>query len=139
MFRVSQARALLTLWPSSNGTKRRSQALNGTLPTNRCWLHLVQMIKYAAASFAFALATLAMHSTASVCCILQVTVWDLSVEADDGDLVAGPNRDAQGLEDMKLPPQLLFVHQGQHDVKELHFHPQVRPVLTLVKRTLYLP
>jgi hypothetical protein len=55
----------------------------------------------------------------------QVTVWDLSVEADDGDVVGGPNKDAQGLEDMKLPPQLLFVHQGQHDVKELHFHPQV--------------
>jgi hypothetical protein len=47
------------------------------------------------------------------------------VEADDGDVVGGPNKDAQGLEDMKLPPQLLFVHQGQHDVKELHFHPQV--------------
>ncbi|KAG5189476.1 WD40-repeat-containing domain protein [Tribonema minus] len=59
----------------------------------------------------------------------QVTVWDLSVEADDGDLVGGPNRDLGGIAELKLPPQLLFVHQGQHDIKELHFHPQVPGVI----------
>ena len=45
----------------------------------------------------------------------QVTVWDMSLEED------GEVRD--DLRD--VPPQLLFVHQGQQDVKEIRFHPQV--------------
>jgi ribosome assembly protein RRB1 len=47
----------------------------------------------------------------------QIAQWDLSVEADQYE---------QNEEECvaKLPPQLLFIHQGQTDVKELHWHPQ---------------
>lgn len=46
----------------------------------------------------------------------QITQWDLSVEADEE---AGKDEDWA-----KLPPQLLFIHQGQTEIKELHWHPQ---------------
>lgn len=28
-----------------------------------------------------------------------------------------------------IPPQLLFIHQGQTDIKEIHWHPQLTGVL----------
>jgi ribosome assembly protein RRB1 len=43
----------------------------------------------------------------------QVTIWDMGLEADDGE------------EPSDFPPQLFFVHQGQHSVKEAHWHPQI--------------
>ncbi|KAG1654551.1 Glutamate-rich WD repeat-containing protein 1 [Nymphon striatum] len=46
----------------------------------------------------------------------QLSIWDLSIEKDDSD-------NEKQLE--KLPPQLLFIHQGQKDIKELHWHPQI--------------
>lgn len=46
-----------------------------------------------------------------------VSQWDLSVESCD----AGGRAD----ELKELPPQLLFLHQGQAEVKELHWHPQL--------------
>lgn len=50
----------------------------------------------------------------------QVTIWDLAVEQDtegagEGDIPGG----------REVPPQLLFVHQGQKDIKEVHWHPQI--------------
>lgn len=48
----------------------------------------------------------------------QVTLWDLAVEQDDDEMTDGPS-------DPDVPPQLLFVHQGQKDVKEVHWHPQI--------------
>ncbi|GLV44794.1 lethal (2) 09851 [Carabus blaptoides fortunei] len=50
----------------------------------------------------------------------QIALWDLSVEKDTETTD----------EDVKdIPPQLLFIHQGQTDIKELHWHPQMPGVI----------
>lgn len=54
----------------------------------------------------------------------QVAVWDLAVERDVEEEAAAMAADT-ALPPPDLPPQLLFVHQGQKDMKELHWHPQV--------------
>jgi len=51
----------------------------------------------------------------------QLTIWDLSVEADDAEGRAQPPMAGEE----EFPAQLLFIHQGQTDIKELHFHPQI--------------
>jgi ribosome assembly protein RRB1 len=50
----------------------------------------------------------------------QISVWDLSVEADN----SSSNPESKELEE-SYPPQLLFLHMGQNNIKELHFHPQI--------------
>ncbi|KAM9723497.1 glutamate-rich WD repeat-containing protein 1 [Menidia menidia] len=50
-----------------------------------------------------------------------VSQWDLSVESCD----VGAR--VEGVKD--LPPQLLFLHQGQSEVKEVHWHPQAPGVM----------
>ncbi|XP_026480379.1 glutamate-rich WD repeat-containing protein 1 isoform X2 [Ctenocephalides felis] len=51
----------------------------------------------------------------------QIALWDLSVEKDT---------EAEDETDMSdVPPQLLFIHQGQTDIKELHWHPQIPGVI----------
>eukprot|EP00300_Choanocystis_sp_HF-7_P030420 c39258_g1_i1.p1 GENE.c39258_g1_i1~~c39258_g1_i1.p1 ORF type:complete len:491 (-),score=107.78 c39258_g1_i1:114-1586(-) len=48
----------------------------------------------------------------------QITIWDLSLEREDG------------VDDLEgVPPQLLFVHQGQTEIKEVHWHKQIPGVL----------
>lgn len=51
----------------------------------------------------------------------QVTLWDLAVEHDDDEAGGAMNDDRTD----EVPPQLLFVHQGQSDIKEVHWHPQI--------------
>ena len=51
----------------------------------------------------------------------SVTLWDLSVEVDEEESGRGNLQDKT----KDVPPQLLFVHQGQKEVKEIHWHPQI--------------
>ncbi|XP_044463816.1 protein HEAT STRESS TOLERANT DWD 1 isoform X2 [Mangifera indica] len=56
----------------------------------------------------------------------QLTIWDLSLEKDEeeeAEFKAKTKEQVNAPED--LPPQLLFVHQGQKDLKELHWHNQI--------------
>ncbi|TFK77303.1 glutamate-rich WD repeat containing [Pluteus cervinus] len=53
----------------------------------------------------------------------QVTIWDLGVEQDDEDI--GGQDNTRVPRDRAVPPQLLFVHQGQKDIKEVHWHSQI--------------
>ena len=56
----------------------------------------------------------------------QAAVWDLAVERDAEEEAAAMAANAHNaLPPAELPPQLMFVHQGQRDPKELHWHPQV--------------
>jgi len=50
----------------------------------------------------------------------QIALWDLSVEKDS---------EAESEEVEGVPPQLLFIHQGQNNIKELHWHSQLPGVI----------
>jgi ribosome assembly protein RRB1 len=50
----------------------------------------------------------------------QTTIWDLSVEKDTESTESDVSH---------VPPQLMFSHQGQKDVKEAHFHNQIPGVI----------
>lgn len=54
----------------------------------------------------------------------QIALWDLAVEKDSDQETSEVDDDIK-----KLPPQLLFIHQGQKEIKELHWHPQLPGVI----------
>ncbi|KAJ3392940.1 ribosome biosynthesis protein rrb1 [Entophlyctis sp. JEL0112] len=57
----------------------------------------------------------------------QVTLWDLALERDaEEEPILASGAAGNGVE---VPPQLLFIHQGQEMVKEIHWHPQCPGVL----------
>lgn len=58
----------------------------------------------------------------------QVSLWDLAVEHDDDETGAAAER--YGPDGREVPSQLLFCHQGQNDIKEVHWHPQIPGVLS---------
>lgn len=48
-------------------------------------------------------------------------IYDLSVEEDETTTSKSPSLD--------VPPQLLFVHSGSEQFKEIHWHPQISSCL----------
>jgi ribosome assembly protein RRB1 len=62
----------------------------------------------------------------------KLTIWDFSVEVDEG----GQQQAEGGLEE-DIPPQLMFLHQGQQNLKELRFHPYFREMLITTAEDSY--
>ena len=58
----------------------------------------------------------------------QVTIWDLALERDAEEEASFTNG-AVSPELSQVPPQLLFIHQGQKYVKEIKWHRQAPGVL----------
>lgn len=96
----------------------------------RTWVSSSSAAPAPAATFKWhqdAITSLEWHPTeSSMICVSgadnQITLWDLALEADkEEEIIEANGKDEQ----VQLPPQLLFIHQGQTNVKEIHFHKQV--------------
>ncbi|KAG9151920.1 hypothetical protein Leryth_002193 [Lithospermum erythrorhizon] len=57
----------------------------------------------------------------------QLTFWDLSIEKDEEEEAEYKAKSSKEQADAPpdVPPQLLFTHCGQKDLKELHWHSQI--------------
>lgn len=57
-----------------------------------------------------------------------VTLWDMSLEEDaEAEIAFTGKKESTGLDN--VPPQLLFHHAGQENMREAHFHPQLPGVV----------
>ncbi|KAF0981706.1 hypothetical protein FDP41_012363 [Naegleria fowleri] len=66
----------------------------------------------------------------------QVTIWDLSLERD------AEQEQIEKEIGEEYPPQLLFEHLGQNEVKEVHWHPRIKNMLlttSLDGYSLFIP
>ena len=54
----------------------------------------------------------------------QIALWDLALEKDTEEETE-IDKTGENAELKDLPPQLLFIHQGLQDIKELHWHKQI--------------
>lgn len=52
----------------------------------------------------------------------KVSIWDFSVEPDDNQLFDNNNKE--------VPQQLVFLHQGQENIKDIKFHPIFKNLIT---------
>ena len=59
----------------------------------------------------------------------QVTFWDMSLERDDDDCADDGDGDMKEGQKREVPSQLLFIHQGMQQVKEIHWHPRISGVI----------
>ena len=59
---------------------------------------------------------------------VQIAQWDLALERDTETEAEDP-----AMKD--LPPQLLFIHQGLKDVKEIHWHRKVSGLMMATSHT----
>ncbi|KAK6944829.1 WD40 repeat [Dillenia turbinata] len=60
----------------------------------------------------------------------QLTIWDFALERDEEEEAEFKAKTSEKVyAPSDLPPQLLFVHQGQTDLKELHWHSQIPGML----------
>lgn len=59
----------------------------------------------------------------------KLTLWDFSVEVDESA--------TQNPEFEDIPPQLMFLHQGQINMKELRFHPYYREMIVTTAEDSY--
>ncbi|OIW18025.1 hypothetical protein TanjilG_07609 [Lupinus angustifolius] len=55
----------------------------------------------------------------------QLIIWDLSLEKDEEEDAEFKAKTQEVNAPQDLPPQLLFIHQRQKDLKELHWHTKI--------------
>jgi len=58
----------------------------------------------------------------------RLTIWDFAVEQDEIPSTTSSDQGG-GSDGGATPAQLLFVHEGQKEIKELHWHSQLPGVI----------